>query len=164
MCFLKIGDFFRRISHPFGSKANKELRDSVGILPTDADIAKSAHYSRVLFVGVDGAGGYFDCCDTPNFDRVFGSGSKTYRGISQRPTVSAHNWTSMIHGVRFQRHHIDNEIASRAAYTDDRYPSVIRLCAESDPDAGFVSVHTWTAINKGIVENMDCVTKFNGGE
>ena len=162
--FKKIGNCFWTMFHGFGGKERKELRDSVGILPDEKDLAASRKYKRVLFVGVDGAGGYFDCCDTPNFDRVFGTGAKTYRGISQYRTISAQNWTSMIHGVRYQKHHINNEIASRKAYADSEYPSVIRLAAETFPDSQYISVHTWTAINKGIVENMDCVTKFNGGE
>ena len=138
-------------------------RASVGILPTDAQLAAAVKYDRVLIIGVDGAGGYFGDMDTPNFDKMFpaDSSSITYTGLSQYPTVSAQNWTSMLHGVRYQKHGITNDISGEKPYTDDRYPSVFKVYAAAHPEAKFLSGCTWANVNNGIIEQLDSVVKVN---
>ena len=136
-------------------------RFSKGTVPTDEDLAKAVKYDRVVIIGVDGAGGYFAKADTPEFDRVFANGSVTYRGISQNPTVSAQNWTSMLHGVRYQKHGITNDISGEKPYTDDRYPSVFKVYAAAHPEAQFLSGCTWANVNNGIIEQLDSVFKVN---
>ena len=139
-------------------------RFSKGSIPTDEDLAKAVKYDRVCIIGVDGAGGYFGKMDTPEFDRVFANGSVTYTGLAQFPTISAQNWTSMLHGVRCQKHKITNDISGEQAYTDDRYPSIFKAYAAAHPEAQFLSGCTWANINIGIIENMDAITKINVGD
>ena len=110
-------------------------------------------YEHVVIFGVDGAGGYFGDMDTPNFDRIFANGSVTYKGMSQYPTVSAQNWGAMIHGVRFQKHKVDNDTASNQNYTDTKYPSFFKVYGERHPNAQMASIVNWAPINKGIVEH-----------
>ncbi len=148
-------------------------RFSNGILPTDEDLAKVTKYEHVVIFGVDGAGGYFGETDTPNFDRIYKNGSVSYTGMSQFPTISAQNWTSMIHGVRYQKHGIDNSTSGDSLYTDTKYPSFFKVYAERHPDATFASICNWSNINKGIIEHgisgmhMDdagCATYFPGAK
>ncbi len=144
-------------------------RYSVGTVPTDSDLAalkaNNQVYSRVVIFGVDGAGGYFGDCDTPSFDRIFEGGSVTYNGMSQTPTVSAQNWAAMLHGVRYQKHGIDNEKAGSQDYSNKKYPSVFKVYDDRHPGTTFASVCNWGPINKGIVEkDLNGMTRINAGE
>ena len=137
-------------------------RVSVGILPTEAQLAAAVKYDRVLIIGVDGAGGFFGDMETPNFDKMFpaDSSSITYTGLSQYPTVSAQNWTSMLHGVRYQKHFVDNTISATVPYTYPKYPSVFKAYAKKHKDAHFVSATTWSPINYGSIEWMANMKKL----
>ena len=132
-------------------------RFSKGTVPTDQDLLalkeSGGVYEHVVIFGVDGAGGYFGEMDTPNFDKIFANGSVTYKGMSQFPTVSAQNWGAMIHGVRYQKHKVNNDIAASQNYTDTRYPSFFKVYGERHPDAEMASIVNWAPINKGIVEH-----------
>ena len=136
-------------------------RASEGILPSDEQIAAAIKYDRVLIIGVDGAGGYFGNMETPNFDKMFPAdkSSITYTGLSQYPTVSAQNWGSMLHGVRYQKHFLNNDIVEKYPYTYFKYPSVFKAYAKNHKKAKFLTSCTWTPINKGIVENMISIKK-----
>ena len=136
-------------------------RASSGILPTQEQLNAAVKYDRVLIIGVDGAGGYFGEIDTPNFDRVFGNGSVTYQGLSQNPTVSAENWSSMLHGVTYQKHCVTNTVATTLPWMQSQYPSVFKLHAQNDPKATYLSSCTWYQINYGIIENMSGLKKIN---
>ena len=137
-------------------------RFSRGVLPTDEDLAKAVTYQRVLIIGVDGAGNYFADADTPNFDRIFGDGSVNYNAISQYPTNSAPNWTSMMHGVRYQKHGVTNSSAAKKRYSKDQYPSIFKVCAEAYPEARMLSAAAWMPINYGVIEDMDNLIKYSG--
>lgn len=135
-------------------------RVSTGIHPTEEQVAAAVKYSRVLIIGVDGAGGYFGEMDTPNFDRVFENGSITYTGLSQKPTVSAENWTSMLHGVSYQTHCINNTVAATVPWMRSKYPSVFKAYSKLHKEAKFLSSTTWSPINYGIIENMSSMKKI----
>lgn len=143
-------------------------RFSRGIVSNDTQLKLLADnnqvYDHVVILGVDGAGGYFGQMDTPGFDKVFGGeldASVTYKAISQFPTESGYNWTSMIHGVWCGKHKIDNNTASTRKYTDTKYPSFFKVYAERHHDAYMVSVVDWPAINYGIIEDISQVNKIN---
>lgn len=138
-------------------------RFSEGVVPTEEDLTRAVVYDRVVLIGVDGAGSWFERCDTPAFDRIFAAGSVTYEGWSQYPTISAENWTSMLHGVRCQKHGVNNKKADARPYTDERYPSVFKIYAERHPEAQFYAACSWAPINKGIIEDLPAVTKVSGG-
>ena len=137
-------------------------RLSDGILPTADDLKNAVTYERVLIFGVDGTGNYFQEINTPNIDRIFGEGSVNYNAWSQYPTTSAHNWTSMLHGVRYQKHGVNNIVAAHKKYSKTKYPSVFKVCAEKYPDAKMISATAWYPINYGIVEDMDNLIKLTG--
>lgn len=137
-------------------------RVSEGVVPTESDLANAVVYQRVLFFGVDGAGNYFDPEDTPNFYRIFGEGNINLEAWSQFPTTSAHNWTSMMHGVRFQTHLVDNNVAAHKKYSKTLYPSIFKMCAQQYPDAKMISLTPWQPINYGIIEDMDNLIKYSG--
>ena len=135
-------------------------RISSGILPTQAQIDNAIKYDRVLIIGVDGAGGYFGETNTPNFDKVFGKGSITYSGLSQKPTISAQNWGAMLHGVTYQTHHITNAIATVVPWMQPKYPSIFKAYSNNNKQAKFLSSVTWTPINYGIIENINGLKKL----
>ena len=115
-------------------------RFSKGTVPTDEDLQNAVAYKRVLIFGVDGAGNYFNQVETPNFDRIFGEGNVNFNALSQYPTVSAQNWTSMFHGVRYQTHGIGNLIAERKQYSKDKYPSIFKVYSQLNPNEKMISL------------------------
>lgn len=145
-------------------------RFSRGILPTDEDLKylkdNDLVYDRVIIFGVDGAGGYFEEMDTPNFDRIFKEelpGAITYSAIAQVPTNSGENWTSILHGVRYFTHKTDNDVSGREPFTNDKYPSFFKVYGERHPDTYMASVCNWNNINNGIIENdIPGLVKING--
>ncbi len=137
---------------------------STGFLPTAEQAERATCYKRVVIFGVDGAGDYFNKCDVPNFRRIYESGSVTYTALSQFPTISAQNWTSVLHGVRYQTHRITNEIAAVVPYSKNKYPSLFKVYSLSHPEAKFASVVNWFPINRGIVEvGIKGMKKINAG-
>lgn len=137
-------------------------RFSEGILPTSEMLASAVTYERVLIFGVDGTGNYFSQANTPNIDRIFGNGSINYNAWSQYPTTSAHNWTSMLHGVRYQKHGVNNIVAEKRKYSKTKYPSIFKVCAEKFPNEKMISAAAWYPINYGIIEDIDNVIKISG--
>lgn len=139
-------------------------RVSEGTIPTTQQLQGAITYDRVVIFGVDGAGDYFAHANTPNFDRIFAGGAVTYRALSQYPTISAQNWTSMLHGVRCQKHGVNNSIAASKPYTKTEYPSIFAAYGANHPEAKFLSVCGWAPINIGSIEDMDNLTKINTEE
>ena len=139
-------------------------RFSDGVLPTADDLKNAVTYERVLIFGVDGAGNYFPQVNTPNIDRIFGEGSVNYNAMSQYPTTSAHNWTSMFHGVRYQKHGVNNLVAEKQKYSKPQYPSVFKVCADAYPEAKMISAAAWYPINYGIMEDLDNLIKITGAQ
>lgn len=137
-------------------------RFSDGVLPTATDLQNAVTYERVLVIGVDGAGNYYSQANTPNFDRIFGNGSVNYKAWSQYPSTSAHNWTAMFHGVRYQKHGVNNEVAAKKKYSKTQYPSVFKVCADADPNVKMISATAWEPINYGALEDLDQLIKFSG--
>ena len=132
-------------------------RYSRGIKVSDKDLEyireNNYVYDHVVIFGVDGAGGYFKEMDTPNFDRIFKTGSITYDGLAQYRTESGQNWGSIIHGVRSSVHGIDNSNVGEQKYTSEKYPSFFKAYSKLHPDTYMVSDNDWTAINYGIIED-----------
>ncbi|MBR5453489.1 MAG: alkaline phosphatase family protein [Clostridia bacterium] len=124
-------------------------------------------YKHVLIIGVDGAGTFFKDTDTPNVDRIFADGNVTYEARTGVPAISAHSWTSLLHGVEYAAHQISNGTAEQVPYPlDSPYPSIFRVILEDDPDAHVASICRWAAQNIGIVEDGIGVVKIteNGSD
>ena len=142
-------------------RKGKPDRVSQGVVPTASDLQNAVVYKRVVILGVDGAGGYFDQCDTPNFDRIFADGSVNLKGTAQYPTISAPNWAAMLLGVTAQTHQITNAKA-KISKNSGKYPSIFAIYAAEHPNATFFSAVDWTEINHGIIEDgINGMTKVN---
>ena len=122
-------------------------------------------YERVVLLGVDGAGNFFNKTDTPNIDRIFENGAVTYDVLTSNPTISAECWGSMLHGVTPQCHRLSNSLVSSTPYDpESEFPSAFRIIRENDPDAVLASFCNWNPINVGIIEDNLGVHKASGGD
>ena len=122
-------------------------------------------YEHVFIFGVDGAGGFFDRVDTPNFDRIFENGAVTYTARAETSTISAQNWGSILCGVSHLRHLITNPVAADfPRHSTGRYPTVFTYARRAFPDAELTSFCNWGAINVGIIEDDIDVNKETLGD
>ena len=122
--------------------------------------------SRVIIIGVDGAGTFFRQANTPNIDRIFADGAVSYDVLTSNPTVSGQCWGSMLMGVTCRIHGLHNDKISSAAEpcSTDEHPTVFRMIREAMPDAVLGSYSNWNPINYGIIENGIGVTKETGDD
>ena len=141
----------------------EKKRDSVGIVPSDEQLANATKYERVIILGVDGAGNHFKDIDTPNFDKIFGDGSISYDALTQFQADSAPNWGAMLHGVKYVKHRVHNENSGKKPYTNDKYPSIFKIAHESNTSINGLSISNWPNINFGIIEDLDYVKKISTG-
>ena len=118
-------------------------------------------YEHVVIFGVDGAGGEFKNIDTPNFDRIFGSGSINYDGVAQSPTISAQNWGAMAYGVGPEKHGKTNSYIANNKHTDASLPSFFKTHSDKHPDATYASIVNWTPLNYGMFEDIPNLYKDN---
>ncbi len=111
-------------------------------------------YKHVFIIGIDGAGGFFDRADTPEFDRIFANGARTLTAEAETVTVSAQNWGAILCGVSCFTHGISNgDAAEKERSGDVEYPTVFSLARKAFPDAELASFVNWEPINHGIIEN-----------
>lgn len=111
-------------------------------------------YSHVIVVGIDGASAFIKDAHTPNFDKIFENGAKTFAALASNPTISAECWGSMLLGVGPEVHKLTNGIVSSTPYpVDSKFPSVFRRIRDVYPDATLGSYCDWNPITYGIVEN-----------
>lgn len=117
---------------------------------------------RVVLFGIDGGGTFFEQADTPNMDRIFASGARCRRTLTEIPTISAECWGGMLHGVECLWHGLTNAIVDARPYpVDSGYPSVFRAIREAMPEAKLASFCDWDPINRGIIEENLGVYKFH---
>lgn len=139
-------------------------RESEGIKPSKFQVNNSKVYDRVVIIGVDGAGGAFEIANCPNFKNIFSKGSINYHGISQKPTISAENWGSMMYGVSAETHKKTNDIIANSKHLDTSLPSVIKTYSLLYPNNSYYSVVSWKPINYGLFENFESFTKENASD
>lgn len=158
-------------------------RFSDGYVPTEEQLlAAKEQYKRVIIIGVDGVGDYFDHVYTPNFDRMFSdkvvtdsvsgdpvqiNASVTYTGTAVYPTISCENWTSMFHGVRPVYHGFifkdtnQRVEAGEHSKNQDKYPSFMQQVLDADSNAKIYSSCTWRGVNNGVIEDNSRIVKVN---
>ncbi len=146
-----------------GAKAYSIARSIPITIPAKPTL--SASYDHVIIIGVDGAGTYFNNADTPNMDRIFSNQntaiSHTVR--TEDPSISAQNWTSMLHGVADEYHNITNDYASSNPYPlNSDYPSVFKVVRDNYSNAKLGSFTHWAPISTGIIEEGINVNKVYG--
>jgi len=116
--------------------------------------AKAEAVKRVFILGMDGAGNFVQQANTPHLDAWLPRGAFTYEAQAELPTISAECWGSVLHGVRPDKHGLNNDKAANEPYpADSPYPSLFRLIREQQPDAKLASFTGWDPINSGIIEN-----------
>jgi len=120
-------------------------------------------YSRVVILGVDGGGRFFEDTDTPNIDRIFADYATSYDVLTAYPTISAQCWGSMLMGVEPNIHGLTNNKIKYNRYdVDSYYPTIFRVFREANPDAVLASFCNWNAINYGLIESNLGVTEGTG--
>ncbi len=123
-------------------------------------------YESVIILGIDGAGAFFDNTPTPNMDRIFSENSfVSHHAKAETQTSSAQNWASILMGVAWENHGINNDIAGSVERTSaEKYPTIFRTVRESMPNAVLTSISHWNPINFGIIENDIGVIKETGSD
>lgn len=123
-------------------------------IPAFAQDTAFGSYSRVVIIGVDGAGAFFDDTPTPECDSIFAERSAvTYKCLAEARTVSAQCWGAMLMGVSYIMHGLDNGTVDTVERTsNEKYPTIFRTVRENDPDATLASFCNWNPINHGIIE------------
>lgn len=123
-------------------------------------------YKRVILIGVDGAGVFFEKAETPFMDRIFENGATSYSVLTAKPTISAECWGSMLIGSSAKVHGLTNEIVDSRTYDlNSDLPSVFRRIREVMPDASLASFTNWSPINHGIIEhNLGVVMGDDGND
>lgn len=122
--------------------------------------AEAMVYDRVVIIGVDGAGSWFQKADTPNFDRIFENGAVTYEMHAAVPTSSAQNWGSMFYGVEPNDHGLTNLYAEHRRFSTPGLHSIFWYLHENEPDAEMASFVGWKAINTGIIDLREGISLF----
>ncbi|MCR5522202.1 MAG: alkaline phosphatase family protein [Clostridia bacterium] len=110
-------------------------------------------YQYAVIIGIDGMGNFNKDTDTPEMDRIFGSGAQTLSAISMYPTISAQNWGAMLLGANPEVHGLTNGIVSENEYTNGSLPSLFSKIRRAFPDALLCSYCNWNPINHGIIEH-----------
>lgn len=119
-------------------------------------------YEHVFIIGIDGAGAAFDKCDTPNFDRIFEENAYTHTSVTEYVTVSAQNWGSILTGVSYDTHGLNNDITGKKQRSSDTlYKTIFYYARQAFPNEKLVSFCHWRNINYGIIENDLHVHKVN---
>ena len=145
-------------------------RFSEGFVPTEEQLAAAeGQYKRVVIIGVDGVGDYFNHVYTPNFDKLFdtsNNASVTYTGVAVYPTISCENWMSMFHGVRPVYHGFifkdTNQRVEAGNKTDsEKYPSFVKQYLDQNPTRKVFASCTWRGVANGVIEDDPRITKFN---
>ncbi|PGZ92038.1 alkaline phosphatase family protein [Bacillus sp. AFS029533] len=122
-------------------------------------------YKRVVFIGIDGAGnGVKDPqANAINIKTLMSEGAGTYEAKAMMPTISGHNWGSMLHGVVPSKHGLNNDNLGNPYPEKNPYPSYMKLLKQERPMLNQASFTTWSPINKGIIEDSAGAYKVNGG-
>lgn len=146
----------------FTSNIGNKERHIVNYSNEGINPEKRIIYKHVAVLGLDGMGNFNRESNTPNLDRIFENGAKTYYGLSMCPTISAENWGAMLIGATPVAHGLTNSIVGRYEYTNKALPSVFTRIREKHPDAVLASMCNWNPINHGIVEH-DINVKMDTG-
>lgn len=120
-------------------------------------------YKSIVVIGIDGGGGLFNDGDTLTDEfRAFFSTEDSSIGFNYRcekPSISAENWGSYLHGVPPLYHGKDNTSAANSRFTNKDCPSVFQVIHDVYPEAQMASICHWIPINYGLIETTAGVYK-----
>lgn len=123
-------------------------------------------YDHVFIVGIDGLGDTFGTnkVKATNFNNIFGNYAYQHKTKTETNTWSAPNWSSIMTGVTWETHGIDNDKAgSNERTSQTAYPTIFYYVKKDIPNAKLASIVNWNPINIGIIENDLGVYKDNVG-
>ena len=63
---------------------------------------------HVVVIGLDGAGCLYNA-STPNIDKLMSTGASSMDCLVNYPTISGVNWASMLNGITYWEHGINND-------------------------------------------------------
>ncbi len=118
-------------------------------------------YKRVVIIGVDGAGSFFNIADTPCFHDIFADGAVKYYSKTESYTSSAPNWGSILNGVAYSEHELKNEDLGVERSSDGEYPTIFTYVRKAMPNAVLASFVNWSPINYGLIEKDINVEKHD---
>ena len=105
---------------------------------------------RAFVIGLDGAGGgALNEAQTPQIDQLLAEGVWTYAAQTVYPSSSFPAWGAMFHGVRPERHRIDE---AHPIAEDVPWPSFFKLARQAWPDCDLASFSCWEPINGRAIE------------
>lgn len=148
----------------FASCDKKQEQPSPDPEPEPTPVSEGA-YKRVIILGVDGAGAFFNSATTPNAMAIFKNGAQSFNVLTSYPSISAQCWGSMLHGVLPEFHRLTNDITGIRHYDPESpFPSIFRIAREAFPDAELASFCNWNNINYGIIEEGFDIQKGQNGD
>ena len=113
---------------------------------------------KLLIIGIDGCRADVITKEfAPTMDSIIYAKNTayTYEMKNENHTMSAANWSSMLTGVHWNKHHAKNN--SKFKKGDfKKYPHIFKRIKESNPNLKTASFPSWMEINKYIAkENVD---------
>ena len=105
---------------------------------------------RALMVFIDGfVPAAVASTDTPTLDRLMQKGAWSLRARAESTTISGSGWSTFHTGVHWDKHGIpDNNFATPKT---DKYPSILKLLKQKQPDAVTACAQSWKPIQKFLV-------------
>lgn len=126
--------------------------------------AEAAEYERVVIIGVDGAGAYWNQTSANNINKIFTS----YTNTAKTPNASSceENWASILHGVTADIHGItsfDNIPISRGSGIG--YPSFMSLVRQRYADCELAAFSSWESLPFALIESdADVYTDYRSDD
>ncbi len=108
-------------------------------------------YERVVIIGVDGAGNYWDKANNKDIKKIF---TAYATAKTPYPASCEANWASIIRGVDANIHGItkyDNSTIPTSSRTG--YPSFMSLVRESYPDCTLAAFSSWESLPTALIES-----------
>ena len=141
------------------------LTISIFALPASAvsiPAGSFGNYEHVFIIGIDGAGRFIRNANTPNFVRIFKTGSVTYTARAEIKTDSGPNWGAILTGASIIKTGLQNGVTGEQERSSDtEFPTIFTFARREYPDAELASFVNWNNINYGIIENDIGVNKVN---
>ena len=121
-------------------------------------------YNHVFIIGIDGLGATYNKVSSPNFDKIFGNYAYRYDAQTEKITISAQNWGSILTGVAYDVHGFTNSSIEKTSRTSKSSNLSIFYYVRKDmPNAKLASIVHWNPINHGIIETDINVNKIHKG-
>ena len=117
-------------------------------------------YDRVVIVGIDGAGSFYENYVNENSKRIqnkiFGNGAVTRTMRVGTPTASCVGWGALLHGVTPENlGYVENYVVEEAETfpLDSKYPSILKLTKDAYPESDVAALYSWIGIQGTVEQN-----------